>query len=208
MGGPTAGREGTKIMDDAMREFVGSRLAPERSMADLVGAPVALSHGWTDAVLAMYADVALCREELAERRPAPTTLDSALFALTELAEYAEAARLRVNSDYIRNNARQFDARRELAQTGEMIFTALWMLDTEERIQDAGGVLIGSIAYYLALGLVWWSRGQRNTADHALGQAATAWSELAEYVGEQPAQLLSDELARIRAKFGEVDDGAG
>jgi hypothetical protein len=164
---------------------------------------VAMTHGWTDAVLAMYADVALCREELAARRPAPTTLDSTLFALTELAEYAEAARLRVNPEYVRNNTRQFDARRELAQTGEMIFTALWMLDTEERIQDAGGVLIGSVAYQLALALVAWSRGQRNMADHALGQAASAWVQLAQHVGEEPAQLLREELARIRGKFGEV-----
>ena len=80
--------------------------------------------GWTDDLLGMYADVALCREELADRRPAPTTLDNMLFAFTELAEYAEAARLRTNGAYIRNNERQFDARRELAQTGEMILTAV------------------------------------------------------------------------------------
>ena len=154
-------------------------------------------------ILRMYNDVALCREELADKRPAPSTLDNILFAMTELAEYAEAARLRTNPDYVRNNERQFDARRELAQTGEMIFTALWTIDTEERIQDAGGIVIGQLAFHLAVALMAWSRGQRNLANNTLELAATDWRRLALLVGEQPEQLLTDELARIRSKFSNV-----
>ena len=175
-----------------------------------VGAPGALTTGLvavdrdlTDDMMRMYGDVVLCREELAERRPAPTTLDSTLFALTELAEYAEASRLRVNENYIRNNQRQFDARRELAQTGEMILTALWRIDTEPRAEDAGAVLIGYMAYRLGMALVAWGKGQRNGAERALVGAAEYWEELALLVGENPQALITDELGRIRAKFGAV-----
>lgn len=184
------------------------------SMATLqVGAPGAPTNGvverdWAQDLVYMYSDVALCREELAARRPAPTTLDSALFALTELAEYAEASRLRVNGDYIRNNARQFDARRELAQTGEMVLTALWAIDTEPRIQDAGAVMIGSIAYRLGMALVAWGKGQRHVADNALARAAEDWRDLALLVGEDPERLIADELARIRAKFAPAAVGVG
>lgn len=151
-------------------------------------------------ILLMYDDVALCREELASKRPAPSTLDNILFAMTELSEYAEAARLRTNPDYVRNNDRQFDARRELAQTGEMIFTALWTIDTEEPIRDAGGIAIGQLAFHLAVALMAWSRGQRLRAKTTLNLAATDWRRLALLVGEQPEQLLADELTRIRGKF--------
>lgn len=184
------------------------------SMATLqVGAPGAPTNGvverdWAQDLVYMYSDVALCREELAARRPAPTTLDSALFALTELAEYAEASRLRVNGDYIRNNARQFDARRELAQTGEMILTALWQIDTEPRTQDAGAVMIGSIAYRLGMALVAWGKGQRHVADNALARAAEDWRDLALLVGEDPERLIADELARIRGKFAPAAVGLG
>lgn len=177
-----------------------------------VGAPGAWTTGirverdWTADMVSMYGDVALCREELAARRPAPSTLDSTLFALTELAEYAEAARLRVNDNYVRNNERQFDPRRELAQTGEMILTAIWMVDTEERTQDAGAVMIGKIAYHLGIALISWGKGQRHLADNALGQAAEDWRDLALLVGEDPRRLITDELGRIRAKFAPAPVG--
>lgn len=180
---------------------VGAPGAPTNGIAG-----VAVDRDWTDGLLRMYNDVALCREELAGARPAPTTLDSALFALTELAEYAEASRLRVNGDYIRNNARQFDARRELAQTGEMILTALWQIDTEPRTQDAGAVMIGSIAYRLGIALVAWGKGQRQVADSALSLAAEEWRNLALLVGEEPERLIADELARIRGKFAPAPVG--
>ena len=177
-----------------------------------VGAPGALTTGvrvdlgWTDDLLRMYGDVAVCREELAERRPVPPTLDNTLFAFTELGEYAEAARLRPNGAYIRNNERQFDARRELAQTGEMILTAIWTIDTEPRIQDAGAVMIGSIAYRLGMALVAWGKGQRNLADSSLARAAEDWRDLALLVGEEPERLIADELTRIRGKFAPAPVG--
>ena len=155
-------------------------------------------HG--DVLHGCFADVALCREELAAQRPAPTTLDSALFALTELAEYIEAARLRVNDTYIRNNARQFDARRELAQTGEMILSALWRIDTEPRITDAGAILVGDVAVNLALSLLAWGSGQRGLTETHLRNAAECWRDLALHVGEQPDALIADEVARLRVKF--------
>lgn len=177
-----------------------------------VGAPgawstgVAVDRDWAPDLVSMYGDVALCREELTARRPAPTTLDCTLFALTELAEYAEASRLRVNGNYVRNNERQFDARRELAQTGEMIFTALWRIDTEPRAEDAGAMLIGYIAYRLGMALVAWGKGQRHGAEHALVAAAEYWKELALLVGEEPQALITDELGRIRAKFAPAPVG--
>lgn len=200
MGGPTAGRKG-----QAMNDFVASRLAPDRQVEVIeVGAPgaptVPPTHGWTEEMKILYDDVALCRLDLAERRPAPTTIDSMIFALTELAEYCEAERLRSNPRYVRNNDRHFDARRELAQTGEMLFTALYMLVREEPTADAGGVLIGRVAYYLGLALVSWGRAKGNATDHALGKAAAAWVDLADHVGEDPQQLIGDELTRIYAKF--------
>ena len=160
---------------------------------------------WTDdeELLRMYGDVALCRMDLEGKRPAPTTLDNILFALTEMAEYAEAARLRPNPGYARNNERKFDARRELAQVGEMIFTAIWTIDTEERIQDAGGAMIGQTTYHLAVALMAWSRGQRSLADSALDLAAKDWRNLALLVGEQPQELITGELNRIRGKFADV-----
>lgn len=161
---------------------------------------------WTADMVRMFGDVALCREELTARRPAPTTLDSTLFALTELAEYAEASRLRVNDNYIRNNERQFDPRRELAQTGEMLFTALWRIETEECTQDAGAVMIGKIAYHVGIALIGLGRGQRHLADNALEQATKDWRDLALLVGEEPEKLIADELGRIRAKFAPAPVG--
>lgn len=160
---------------------------------------------WTndEELLRMYGDVALCRMELEGKRPAPPTLDNILFAMTEMAEYAEAARLRPNPEYARNNERQFDARRELAQVGEMIFTAMWTIDTEDRIQDAGGAMIGQATYHLAVALMAWSRGNRNLADSALNLAAEDWRNLALLVGEQPQDLITGELNRIRGKFADV-----
>ena len=160
---------------------------------------------WTDdeELLRIYGDVALCRTELAGKRPAPPTLDNILFAMTEMGEYSEAARLRPNTQYVRNNERQFDARRELAQVGEMIFTAIWTIDTEERIQDAGGAMIGQVTYHLAVALMSWSRGQRSLADSALELAAKDWRDLALLVGEQPQELIAGELNRIRGKFTDV-----
>jgi len=185
------------------------------SMATLqVGAPgaptngVAVERDWTEDLVRMYNDVALCREELAARRPAPPTLDGTLFAHVELSEYAEAARLRPNRTYVRNNERHFDERRELAQTGEMIFTALWTIYTEPRTQDAGAVLIGSIAYRLGIALVAWGKGQRHLADNALARAAEDWRDLALLVGEEPERLIADELARIRGKFAPAAVEAG
>ena len=201
MGGPAAGRKG-----QAMNDFVMSRLAPDRQVEVIeVGAPgaptVPATNGWTQEMERIYADVALCREDLAERRPVPSCIDSMVFALTELAEYCEAERLRSNPRYVRNNDRHFDARRELAQTGEMLFTALYMLERVEPVADAGGVLIGRVAYYLGLALVSWGREKVSATDHALSKAARAWTDLAEHVGEDPERLIGDELARIRAKFG-------
>ena len=196
VGGATAEGEG-ETMSEAMLQ-VGAPGAPTTG--------IRMDLGWTDDLLGMYADVALCREELADRRPAPTTLDNMLFAFTELAEYAEAARLRTNGAYIRNNERQFDARRELAQTGEMIFTAIWTVDTEPRIQDAGAVMIGSIAYRLGIALVAWGKGQRNLADSSLARAAEDWRDLARLVGEEPEKLIADELTRIRGKFAPAPVG--
>ena len=114
--------------------------------------------------------------------------------------------LGVNENYIRNNQRQFDARRELAQTGEMILTALWRIDTEPRTQDAGAVVIGYMAYRLGMALVAWGKGQRNVAECALVAAAEYWKELALLVGEDPQALITDELGRIRAKFAPAPVG--
>lgn len=187
-------------------EFINSRLVPDRQVEVIeVDAPGALTvepeYDWSDEMVRIYADVVRCRWSVAERRPAPTTLDSMLFAMTELAEYTEAERLRSNPRYVRNNERQFDARRELAQAGEMLFTALWMMDEEKPVGDAGSVLIGRVAYYLGLALVSWGKGKWNASTHALTRAAAAWVDLATHVGEDPEALIGDELARIRAKFG-------
>jgi hypothetical protein len=145
--------------------------------------------------------VGACREELAGVRPLPTTLDSILFAMTELAEYVEAARLRPNAQYIRNNERQFDERRELAQVGEMLATAMWVMDTEPTSKDAGGVLVSRLACTISYALYMWSQGKRSAAWGSLETALTIWAELAEYVDEDPAALIEAETARLRGKFG-------
>ena len=187
-------------------EFVHSRLVPDRQVEVIeVGAPgaptVEPAYGWPDEMVRIYADVVRCRWSVAERRPAPTALDSMLFALTEVAEYTEAERLRSNPRYVRNHEREFDARRELAQAGEMLFTALWMMDEEKPVGDAGSVLIGRVAYYLGLALVSWGKKHANASNHALTRAAAAWMDLATHVGEDPQALIGEELERIRGKFG-------
>lgn len=152
-------------------------------------------------VAAILAAVGACREELAGVRPLPTTLDSILFAMTELAEYVEAARLRPNRQYIRNNERQYDERRELAQVGEMIATAMWVMDTEPTSKDAGAVLVSRLACTLSYALYAWGQGKRSAAYGSLEAALTVWAQLAEYVDEDPAALIEAETARLRGKFG-------
>lgn len=152
-------------------------------------------------VAAILAAVGACREELAAVRPVPTALDSILFAMTELAEYVEAARLRPNAQYIRNNERQFDERRELAQVGEMIATAMWVMDTEPTGKDAGGILVGRLAGAIAYALGMWARGRRAAAWLSLEAALATWGELCSFVGEDPAALIEAETARLRGKFG-------
>lgn len=152
-------------------------------------------------VAATLAAVGACREELAAVRPVPTALDSILFAMTELAEYVEAARLRPNAQYIRNNERQFDERRELAQVGEMIATAMWVMDTEPTSKDAGGILVGRLAGAIAYALGMWARGRRAAAWLSLEAALATWGELCSFVGEDRAALIEAETARLRGKFG-------
>lgn len=152
-------------------------------------------------VAAILAAVGACREELAAVRPVPTALDSILFAMTELAEYVEAARLRPNAQYIRNNERVFDERRELAQVGEMLATAMWVMDTEPTSKDAGGILVGRLAGAIAYALGMWARGRRAAAWLSLEAALATWGELCGFVGEDPAALIEAETARLRGKFG-------
>lgn len=152
-------------------------------------------------VAAILAAVGACREELAAVRPVPTALDSILFAMTELAEYVEAARLRPNAQYIRNNERVFDERRELAQVGEMIATAMWVMDTEPTSKDAGGILVGRLAGAIAYALGMWARGRRAAAWLSLEAALATWGELCVHVGEDPAALIEAETARLRGKYG-------
>lgn len=152
-------------------------------------------------VAAILAAVGACREELAAVRPVPTALDSILFAMTELAEYVEAARLRPNAQYIRNNERQFDERRELAQVGEMLATAMWVMDTEPTSKDAGGILVGRLAGAIAYALGMWSQGKRSAAWASLETALTIWAELCGFVDEDPVILIQAETARLRGKFG-------
>lgn len=152
-------------------------------------------------VAAILAAVGACREELAGVRPLPTTLDSILFAMTELAEYVEAARLRPNRQYIRNNERQYDERRELAQVGEMIATAMWVMDTEPTSKDAGAVLVSRLACTLSYALYAWGQGKRSAAYGSLEAALAVWAQLCGFVDEDPAALIETETARLRGKFG-------
>jgi hypothetical protein len=151
----------------------------------------------------LFRAVADCREDLVDRRPAPNTLDCLLFAMTELAEYVEASRLRTNGRYVRNNERHFDPQRELAQVGEMLLSALWQLPQEPRSQDAGGALIGVLAMSIGQALLAQGRGERSIAERATERATNMWIALCGYTGEDAEALLRTELGRIRAKFGEV-----
>jgi len=144
--------------------------------------------------------VAAHRTATQDARPFPGAADSLAFAATEGAEYIDAL-LRVNPTYLRNNAKAPDAKRELAQTGYMIASAIVRLQGgDEARPDARMVQMAGVLSTIATAMRALSDGKPAIAYNYATTALAQWCMLAARLGHDPAGLLAAEAAAINVKY--------
>lgn len=142
------------------------------------------------------------RERTAGVFPLPTVDDCIDFAITEAAEYIDALK-RENAAYKRNNDKEHSTRKEWAQCGYMICSAIIQIDTSHFDDmdwkpyidaDQGNVyVVISRLCDIRTGLAW----MNNENPHV--DALDDWQAFAVKCGWNPADLLRETCAAFEAK---------
>jgi len=144
--------------------------------------------------------VRVSRERTAGVFPLPTVDDCIDFAITEAAEYIDALK-RENATYKRNNDKEHSTRKEWAQCGYMICSAIIQIDTSHLdaldwepyipVTEGNMYVVITRLCDVRTGLAFEENPTIDALDH--------WQAFAVKCGYDPADLLRETCAAFEAK---------
>lgn len=144
------------------------------------------------------------RERTAGVFPLPTVDDCIDFAITEAAEYIDALK-RENAAYKRNNDKEHSTRKEWAQTGYMICSAIIQQNTDhlDRFDWEPYITAAEGSVYVVIARLCDIRSGTTVDENPTVDALDWWNAYAELCGYDPADLLRETCAAFEAKHLQV-----